>query len=504
MADLQVDLSNCDRELIHIPGKIQSHGFLIVIDKNGIISFLSENISDFLNCTATDFLGKSLQSLQLAVGNTADLDSMINLLTSKERKNSIPQINPHLINIRGIAYHLIISVSGEYLLLEFEPASLIVKLKPHKIGKREIAEIASYKDLYYIMNRSVKQVKDIIHFDRVMIYRFAEDGHGEVLCEAKNDGLEPWIGLHYPASDIPKQAREMYKINLVRQIVDVNSIPSKIVTNIADAEPLDLTNAQLRAVSPIHIQYLKNMGVASSFSISLIYNSELWGLIACHNYTPCFVDYTARESAKLTGQILSAVLDFKQNEQSLFVDDKFKNSLKELTLILLESSDMIKALTNNDVTLLDIADVSGVLLVCEGQITKLGILPHDSQIKQLLKWLSKSDLAVNFNTDHLSLHYPAALAYSDICSGMMVSFLNRKKREYIIWFKPGQLQTIHWAGNPDKYMEKGTDGLLHISPRNSFKTWSQTVNHKSEPWATGEINSIIRLKEAIAIMPNFL
>src|SRR5690606_16721101 len=157
----------------------------------------------------------------------------------------------------------------------------------------------------------------IINYDRVMIYKFAEDGHGEVVAEARNTDLAPWLGLHYPASDIPQQARELYKVNLTRIIADVHAEPSKILVEELDSEKsLDLSSSQLRAVSPIHIQYLKNMSVCSSFSISLIYHKELWGLIACHNYSPRFINYKSRESAKLIGQILSSALEFRQDEEN--------------------------------------------------------------------------------------------------------------------------------------------------------------------------------------------
>jgi chemotaxis family two-component system sensor kinase Cph1 len=167
-----------------------------------------------------------------------------------------------------------------------------------------LSEMLADRNLKSLLKNSVVEVKNIIQYDRVMICRFADDGHGEVVAEAKNKKLQSWLGLHYPASDIPKQARELYKKNLIRLIGDVNVPTSRIIAEDGITEPLDLTCASLRAVSPIHIQYLKNMGVASSFSISLIYKNELWGLIACHNYTPKFIDYTSRKAAKLIGQIL--------------------------------------------------------------------------------------------------------------------------------------------------------------------------------------------------------
>src|SRR5690606_6353712 len=153
----------------------------------------------------------------------------------------------------------------------------------------------------------------------------------------------PWLGLHYPASDIPKQARDLYKINLTRLIADVNTTPSKIVTGNASHAALDLTYSQLRAVSPIHIQYLKNMEVDSSFSISLIYHQELWGLIACHNYTPRFIDYKSRESAKLIGQILSSALEFRQDEENQRAIDRLKAVVDELVKLMQKHSNIEEA-----------------------------------------------------------------------------------------------------------------------------------------------------------------
>ncbi len=197
------------------------------------------------------------------------------------------------------------------------------------------------------MQNAAEQVKEIIHYDRVMIYKFWEDEHGEVIAEAKNEDLEPFLGLHYPATDIPKQARALYKLNLTRIIADVHhpASPVTAMSDIAAAFPLDLTFSTLRAVSPIHIQYLKNMGVAASFSVSLIAHGELWGLIACHNYTPRFIDYKEREGARLIGQILSAQLEFRDEEENKEYHKQYQQAADDIIRQMTKDWDVLNAIT---------------------------------------------------------------------------------------------------------------------------------------------------------------
>ncbi|WCT12978.1 ATP-binding protein [Mucilaginibacter jinjuensis] len=353
-----------------------------------------------------------------------------------------------------------------------------------------------------MLDNSARQVKQIINYDRVMIYRFAEDGHGEVVAEAKNDNLGSWLGLHYPASDIPKQARELYKHNFTRLIADVHSIPAKILTAADNEQPLDLTPSQLRAVSPIHIQYLKNMGVSSSFSISLIYKKELWGLIACHNYSPRFIDFKARESSKLIGQILSSALEFRQDEENHQQTQTFKSAVDQLSKYLLKTFSIEDALTKQDVTILNAVDAEGAVLVYENNIIKLGSTPNDEQLEKLIVWINSTLGATFHYTNHLSSVYPESAEYQDVASGLMISVLSREMNEYVLWFKPERIQTIKWAGNPEKPVELNTNGMMMISPRNSFEEWIETVSGTSVNWSNEEIKSAARLREEITYAIN--
>lgn len=496
MPDFIVNLDNCELEPIHIPGQIQSHGFLLVVDNDSIIKFASENIISFLYTEASNLLNKPLSYFESLINNRLQPDFITSLLSFGKSGQQFEQINPFEFEILGFPFYLVISRSEEYYLLEIEPAGSTATLDVQNQIGRAIAEMLGDKSLKNLLNNAAKQVQHIIHFDRVMVYRFAEDGHGEVIAEAKKEHLTPWLGLHYPASDIPQQARELYKLNLTRLIANVEETPSKIIA--VSEHKLDLTHSQLRAVSPIHIQYLKNMGVASSFSISLLYKGELWGLIACHNYTPQFIDFKSRESAKLIGQILSSALEFRQDEENQQLKDGYSHGLDKLSRYLNQAESIEEALTQHPVNLLNIVNATGAVLFYNHKTIKLGITPDDTQLRELLHWAQDHLTDPVYHTDSLSSVYPEAAYYTAIASGMVICVLSKELGEYMIWFKPELIQTINWAGNPEKPFEFVDDEMMQISPRHSFEVWSQTVARKSEKWSNEEIKSIRQLREEIA------
>lgn len=497
MSTFQVDLTNCDIEPIHIPGQIQSHGFLLVIDENFIIRYHSDNISQFIPGITQNILGENVGDIEALLGAGYQSGIIKRIISSGLKGKDFERTNPAPVEINGNGYYLIISVSKGYHLLEFESAVSNFDLDVQSMMGQSIADILTYRKTQSLLDNTVAEIRKIIEFDRIMIYRFAPDGHGEVIAEAKNEGLESWLGLHYPASDIPKQAKDLYKLNLTRLIADVNTTPSKISTAADNTDDLDLTYSQLRAVSPIHIQYLKNMGVASSFSISLKYKDELWGLIACHNYTPRFIDYKSREYAKLIGQILSSALEFRQDEETQHAQDTLKQNLEKVARQLLVMADLPLALITGPVTLLDVVNGHGAILAFDKKIYKLGLTPNDEQLLPLFSWINQHNIESVFQTNSLSYLYPEAETFKDVGSGMMVSVLSRELGDYLVWFKPEQIQTIRWAGNPNKPTQLDANGMVHISPRHSFDVWADTVTGISADWTTNEIEAAGRLRDDI-------
>ncbi|WP_421943646.1 ATP-binding protein [Pedobacter sp.] len=495
MNKFSVDLTNCDKEPIHIPGKVQSHGFLIAVNKvNFKISYISENAESFLGEPAKNLLDKSLNVLNNFITQNDPEFNVEDLLKLGIIRKSFDAISPHPTEIDGKPYYLIISSSVNDWLLEFEPLTLQYDIQS-LIGRSASAMLQG-KTVSSLLKGAAIEVKKLINYDRVMIYKFQEDGHGEVVAEEMEPNLEPFFGLHYPASDIPKQARELYKLNLTRLIADVNTEDAPIIT-FEEEKPLDLTNGGLRAVSPIHIQYLKNMGVHSSFSISLISKGELWGLIACHNYSAKFIDYKAREGSKLIGQILSSALEYRQGEEDSEIIEQFKNTASVLTEHLARDKYLIEAVTGHKRTILDVTKATGVAIIFENTLKTLGNVPADDDIWELSEWLQKVNEESVYYTHRLSEIFHPAKKYKNIGSGVLACTLSKELNELIIWFKPEQITTVHWAGNPEKPVNPSEDGILSLSPRKSFEKWSQVVNNTSEKWLAEEIASVLRIREII-------
>ena len=493
------DLTNCDKEPIHIVGKIQAQGFLIAADINtGLITYISGNISSLLLQSSGSLLGKHIddieQPLELTVFKTnLKLSQLLSLGVNK----SFEATNPFYVTINTNPYNLIISVSGNNYLLEFEVTQSYISFDIQKIIGRSVSEILSGDSINLLLKSAASEIKEIIGYDRVMIYRFNEGGHGEVIAEEMNDDLEPFLGLHYPASDIPRQARELYKINLTRIIADVESECYPIVTSSEEITPLDLTHSVLRAVSPIHLQYLKNMGVASSFSISLILNSELWGLIACHNYTPKFIDYKLRDASRIIGQILSSALEYRIGEEDSKTFTMFNEAVNKLVGYLESGDEFVNALTAGKVTIKDINFSTGVVFFFENKITTVGLTPSIEEVVEIIEWLKENMEETVYTSSKFSEVFPAAKNYTRQASGIMACWISKELSELIIWFKPEQLQKVNWAGNPDKPLEKLDNSSFQISPRKSFASWTTIVKNSSEKWSRIEIATAVNIREQV-------
>ncbi|RYY36819.1 MAG: GAF domain-containing protein [Sphingobacteriaceae bacterium] len=495
----QADLTNCENEPIRIPGKVQSHGFLIAIDNTLQIRFCSENTAEFLGASASVLLGKQVSILDDFTDEGEYLGGIISQAIQYSKRDASNQLNTYQSIIKTKPFNVIINRSGDYFLIEFEPQQSNLDADLQQMVGRSLSEILADKQLDKLLTNTAEQVRRIINYDRVMVYKFHADGHGEVVAETKNDDLKPWMGLHYPASDIPQQARELYKHNLVRLIADVHSEPSPILTNIDGqaGTSLDLTTSTLRAVSPLHIQYLKNMGVASSFSVSILDQGKLWGLIACHNYTPHFINHQQRESAKLVGQVLSSAISFRQQEEDQHKTIRSRGVVEQLTRYLLRNIPVEEALLKQDVTFGEAIDCTGAALYFENQLYTLGTVPDNGFIKNLIIWLAENMEGNTFATTNLSALFPEAGKHIATASGLLACRLSRELDEYMLWFRPEVITHVTWAGNPEKNIETDANGMKFISPRNSFEAWSQDVKNTSAPWQKHDTDIAVLLKDEV-------
>ncbi|MHA4896101.1 ATP-binding protein [Pedobacter sp. PWIIR3] len=484
------DLTNCDVEPIRIPGKIQSYGFMVAVDKAHKIIYCSENISLFLGSTATELLAKPISKLDDILSDKSSsvyLSTLLSLYISQSNADAESQYN---ILVNDQPFTLLISKTADLFVLEFEPEMDESNANTSAILGVALSEMLAEDNLSKLLLRSAIQIKKVIAYDRVMIYKFHQDGHGEVVAEAKEEDLESWMGLHYPASDIPKQARELYKINLTRQIADVYSEPSSIAgLKENEASSFDMTHISMRAVSPIHIQYLKNMGVASSFSISLLYHGELWGLIACHSYSTRFISYKARNSAKLIGQVFSSALSYRQLQEDQKKTNKYKSLIDIIGVNLLNATDIPDALFDEQVFLLEAVEASGAILYYDQRLYSLGSVPDEPFCMQLIDWITSHTRDGYYETNCLTRDFPAAEPHKKLVSGILACIFSHELKEVLIWFRPEVLSTMTWAGDPTKVATIGADGLSTIHPRTSFANWTQDISNCSIQWKNEEVQA---------------
>jgi two-component system, chemotaxis family, sensor kinase Cph1 len=490
---------SCEWEPIRIPGKIQSHGFLVAVDSETFkVCFVSDNIDQFIQADAAKLINldfKNFVSLTAIKSGYVDLFQLL----QPNADTDFELINPVVVKFKNRSFNLIMHHSGRFIIFEFEPPEPGSETELHRMIGVSLGHILEARTLQRTLDFSARQIKQIIHYDRVMIYQFRADDHGEVIAEEKNEDLEPFLGLHYPASDIPRQARELYKVNLVRIIADVNSTVAALIAvdSTCMEQPLDLTHSTLRAVSPVHIEYLRNMGVEASFSISIIVKGKLWGLIACHNYQPKFIDYKARNSAKLIGKILSSSIEHREEEERNKVVQRFDEGLRRIVALAMEDWDIADSLMNHSTNILNINNAGGAALLLDSTLYKIGQTPSDEDIQRIVQWLEHTSAPPVFHTDYFSGHYPPAASYTEVAAGMMSCTISREMNEYLLWFKPEIKRTVNWAGNPEKVVVEDASGSQRISPRLSFAAWLEEVSERSEPWNDGEILSATKLREEV-------
>ncbi len=502
MSLANVDLSNCDREPIHILGQIQSYGYLLAIHPDTYtIIHASENIADLMNLSATQVLGQPLE--RVVAETDIPTGRLISLLNADDPNGSWETLNPYPMTVNGQALNLVIHQHAGLIVLEWEPAPDTPDadsghtLLNQRLITESLTEVQTSDTLTELLQNTARRVKAITGFDRIMVYRFSADWHGQVVAEEKEDHLEPFLGLHYPASDIPKQARELYKVNLVRLIADVDSTPSRILSQSEwpDDKPLDLTHSVLRAVSPIHIEYLKNMGVSASMSISLIYQDELWGLISCHNTTPRFVDYPARRAAKFVSQLLSVALEFRKDKEDLAAQHLYQQAGQRLHEQLLLSDTIVRAITQFPTTVLEVTSAPGAALLFDGKLYRLGQTPDEPAIRAMADWMSTTSTTTFLETSQLPNLYPPAEGFREVGAGLLAIVLSRELNEYIFWFKPERIREVSWAGNPNKPVTFDDNGAGKISPRTSFAAWTEMVHNTSEPWSKAEVSAAVKLRD---------
>ncbi len=487
-----VDLTTCDREPIHIPGSIQPHGLLIALSEPDLSMIqVSANAPVFTGLMPVELLGRPL-------GGLLDAPSMQRLDVALA--GACPQEdNPLRITIAEQAFDGLVHRHKGVVILELEPHELDRDDAPSAVYFRAaLARMTAAPSMQSLCTTVARDVRLLTGYDRVMVYRFDEDHHGEVVAEACRDDLESFLGLHYPASDIPEQARALYLINTLRIIPDSAYIPVPIVPKERPdtGGPLDLTFSVLRSVSPVHVEYMNNIGWRASMSISLCHEGVLWGLISCSHTSPRRVPYRVRATCELIAQLFSAKISANQRLETLEDLTRRRVTLGRFRDLVRAEPKVLDGLVRRTPNLLDLIDAAGAAVCSADTCVTIGQTPRADQIRRLVDWLRESVQDEVFATHALSRVYPDAVSFVEVGSGVLAFSLPKPEPEWVLWFRPEVVQTVRWGGDPNKAADPmETTGILR--PRRSFALWKQVVRGTSQRFSAAEREAAAQLRRTV-------
>lgn len=488
------DLSACAREPIHIPGSIQPFGFLLALSSDSLrIRHVSANIGDYvdlppdrvLGCLLTDILPDLPGELVEAIAATT------------EGQAHYMRLVPLHLSDAGRRFHAIAHRSGDLIILEMEEEKAIAPSSfqdVYPLVRSFVETLHQADDVGALCNLAAQEVRRITGTDRVMVYRFDDQWHGTVVAEDRNEQLSSYLDLRFPSSDIPAQARALYRRNRLRMIADASYIPVPLLGLPEDSqEPLDLSLSVLRAVSPVHLEYMRNMGTYASMSVSLLCDGRLWGLITCHNSTPLHIPFHVRAACDHLGQVLSLQLSARERVTQSEQRNELRSIQVQLLAHMAESDTFIDGLVRSEPELLRLTNSHGAAILFGGDRILLGRTPSGEEVDALVNWLVEKGERELYATDHLPQEWEEAGRFKDEATGVLAISISQIHPAYVLWFRPEVVQTVKWGGEPAKAID--ADGRIH--PRKSFDVWKQTVSLTSLPWEEAEKAAAQELRSAI-------
>jgi len=491
-----LDLSRCADEPIRTPGSIQPHGFMLTLSPALVVQQASANLEGWTGIPVEQALGRPLAQV---VGEAAAerIATEVDASPAVSRPAYIGTVTTG----NGAHFDVLVHAWDSLLILEFEAVErrraadfrhLYPLIGDFLVKVNQPASIAQMSEL------AARRVREVTGYGRVMVYQFDTDGHGRVLAESKEDGYESYLGQHFPASDVPAQARALYTLSPIRLIQDANYVPAPLVPelNPMTGARNDLSFASLRSVSPVHLQYMRNMGPLASMSVSLIVKGKLWGLISCHNAEPCPVSVEKRTACEQLGQILALCIESREDASELQFRLDVRRIMVEMLGHLTKGADFLENMSGVFPELLRFGRAGGVAIVVDDRVLTYGDTPDEPAIRALAEWLSVHGHTEVFHTDHLKDVYPAGAELVRNASGLLALPISRIHQHYLLWFRPEVVQTIEWAGNPHGKQASPNDPT-QLTPRLSFQAWRETIHGRSLPWHVAEIELTVEFRSAL-------
>lgn len=479
----QVTLTDCDREPIHQIGAIQSFGGLLAVGNDWLVAHRSTNLAEILDLDALPeigtplrdiFQGEAIDTLRQAVAQLVEPDAVDRLFGLDLFANK---------RLFDCALH----ISDGLTILEFEPHADGDLDRGMSMLRPIMAKLEKHRELSGLANQAVTSLRQILGYDRVMFYRFHPDGSGEVVAEDAREDLESYLNLRYPRTDIPQQARALFVRNRFRVIADIGAEPVPIEpAETLHGEPLDLSMSVLRAQSPIHVEYLKNMGVGASLSIAVVVRGELWGLFACHHYEPRIPPYSLRTVAELFSELYSlsvermlALQETRQGEQGRELHDRLIRAAAD-------GESLARSLPSIEPIVERAVPHDGLSAYVDGEYQATGSAPSEDEFRALLPKLNSSASGRLIASEGLAERIPEAEAFADRAVGALILPVSRAPRDYFVLWRRELAETVTWAGNPEKSVEFGPNGD-RLTPRKSFEAWRETVRGRSTEWTDTEV-----------------
>lgn len=486
----QADVANCDREPIHIPGSIQPHGLLLVLHPATL---------EVMQVAGDRALLDIPPGPGLPLARSLPEDVRAELAGLREEAAASRAMEATLAGGRRIDILAHRTEAG--LMVEIEPlpdGTSALRPGALRLVLSMLGRVGEAAGLDAFCQAAAEEVRRVTGFDRVMVYRFAANDSGEVIAEARDPDIGSYLGLHYPASDVPAQARALYVRNWIRIIPDAAYVPAPLEPAISPltGAPTDLSCCALRSVSPLHLQYLANMGVRASMSLSIVRGGRLWGLIACHHATPIRLPVATRSACEIFARLFSLQIEAKEQAAQFAEAARLRHLQQDLVQVMAREENLVLGLIRQRPNLLDFIESTGVALLIEGNYAAIGRVPDEPEVRAFAAWAGAAASEGVLAVESLAEAWPPARGFVETAAGALVLALTRDPRDCIIWFRPEQLHTVTWAGNANKPVEASADGA-RLTPRRSFAAWRETVRGRCRPWRAIEVEAVQALRVAL-------
>ncbi len=485
-----VTLDNCDREPIHTPGSIQPHGALLAFDRLGRLVSMSANANELLGQTLS--LGRPLRASDL--GGDADIARLVQQgIAGIGAAESLRESGE--VSLQGQVFDVVVHAQGTLCLCEFEQrdegAPGLASFA--QTAYRAMDKLKRQSSIARLLDVAVAEVRAMTGFDRVMAYRFRHDDSGDIVAEACRGDLEPYVGRRYPASDIPAQARRLYVLNTLRLIADVHYAPVALVAAPGHAEPLDLSHSVLRSVSPIHIEYLTNMGVGASMSVSIVVGGRLWGMLACHHMGPLRVPYALRMACDVVAQLIAASVQSLAAREREAVMARAAMLRADIAAQIAQGHEAVDVLTREAPALCESLACDALVVSFDGRVRCHGTV-DERWAAAIVGWLQLKGQTLVHESRADGL--PAAVGGERPCGVLGLRF-DAPGAGWVVALRREQIETIRWGGRPEKVMAHGPLGP-RLTPRGSFAEWRETVRGTAVPWSEVELESATLLLDAVS------